>query len=77
MNISRLRVSSYNEALIELRISLEFSIMNAFKKLGYEKPELEAKLLLINIDGLATRMFLQKNFDTKSIIEFLYTKYNL
>lgn len=56
---------------------LQLALTNAFKKLGYEKPELEAKLLLINMDGLATRFYLQKNFDVTELVEFMHSKYEL
>ncbi len=56
---------------------LQLALTNAFKKLGYEKPELEAKLLLINMDGLATRFYLQKNFDVTELVEFMHNKYEL
>lgn len=56
---------------------VEFALTNAFAKLGYESPEMEAKVLLLCIDGLATKLFLQKNVDISPITEFLKTKYNL
>lgn len=56
---------------------LQLALANAFKKLGYEKSELEAKLLLINMDGLATRFYLQKNFDVTELVEFMHSKYEL
>ncbi len=56
---------------------LELALTNAFSKLGYQNPELEASYLLINIDGLATRYFLQKNFDIHGIINFMKTKYDV
>ena len=49
----------------------------AFEKLGYDKPEMEAKQLLITLDGLATRFFLVKDFDFQSIVDFMKTKYEL
>lgn len=54
---------------------LEHALTNAFSKLGYPSPELEARFLLINLDGLATRFFLQKNFDLDVIVDFLHSKY--
>jgi AcrR family transcriptional regulator len=54
---------------------LELALTNAFKKLGYEKPELEARLLLVNMDGLATRYYLQKGFNMTDVVEFLKNKY--
>jgi AcrR family transcriptional regulator len=54
---------------------LELALTNAFSKLGYEKPELEARLLLVNMDGIATRFFLQKNFNIEEVMAFLHSKY--
>jgi len=54
---------------------LEHALTNAFKQLGYSNPEQEARLLLIILDGLAMRYFLQKNFELDSEIEFLLEKY--
>lgn len=54
---------------------LELALTNAFEKLGYESPKLEARLLLINMDGLATRFFLQKNFNAEEMAEYVYKKY--
>jgi hypothetical protein len=54
---------------------LELSLTNAFKKLGYEKPELEARLLLVNMDGIATRFYLQDEFNVKEMVEYFRTKY--
>jgi AcrR family transcriptional regulator len=65
-------IEQYNEHKTE---PLERALTHAFKELGYETPELEAKFLLINLDGLATRYFLQENFDLKSIHSFWRKKY--
>lgn len=54
---------------------LELALTNAFKKLGYEMPELEARLLLVNMDGMATRFYLQKGFNITELVAFLYSKY--
>jgi hypothetical protein len=65
-------VELYGEQKME---PLELALTNAFRKLGYQKPELEARFLLINFDGLATRYFLQKNFNLDEMITFLRNKY--
>ena len=57
--------------------ALELALTNAFKKLGYEKPELEARFLLVFMDGLATRFFLQNGFKYEDLFEFLKSKYKL
>ncbi|NQV03376.1 MAG: helix-turn-helix transcriptional regulator [Bacteroidia bacterium] len=56
---------------------LQMALTNAFLMLGYKSPELEAQLLLINLDGLATRYFLMKEFDIETIITFLKEKYKV
>lgn len=62
----------YDEQKME---PLELSLTNALKKLGYENPELEASLLLVNMDGLATRFYLQNGFNMKEVVEYFRTKY--
>ncbi len=57
--------------------ALQFALTNAFTQLGYESPEHEATLMLVTIDGLATRVCLQQGFDKEAIIAFLMKKYNL
>ena len=54
---------------------LELALTNAFAKLGHAHPALEARYILVNMDGLATRYFLQKDFDLQSLINFIKTKY--
>ena len=56
---------------------LELALTNAFSKLGYESPEFEARLLLVTLDGMATRFFLQKSFNLADIMEFLQNRYKL
>lgn len=64
----------YNEFKME---PLLLALTSAFAKLEYASPEQEALLLLINLDGLATRTCLQKGFDLASIINFLKKKYEV
>ncbi|MEM6831751.1 MAG: helix-turn-helix domain-containing protein [Bacteroidota bacterium] len=67
-------LEKYGEHKMEpLAVALE----NAFSKLGYDQPELEAQLLLTLLDGLATRLFLQAHFDLESITTFIKKKYDL
>ena len=56
---------------------LQRALADAFAKLGYDEPGKEALLLLINLDGLATRFYLQKGFDIASMVDYLKSKYNL
>jgi AcrR family transcriptional regulator len=64
----------YGEHKIE---PLHLALTNAFSKLGYESPDLEASLLLIINDGLATRIALQQGFDCETLTSFLKKKYNI
>ncbi len=65
-------IEQYGEQKME---PLEHALTEAFSKLGYDEPALEARLLMINIDGLATRYFLQKNFDINAIVQYMHSKY--
>lgn len=56
---------------------LQDKLTEAFTTLRYKNPEQETLLLLTNIDGMATRYFLQKSFDIHSITQFLMNKYGL
>ncbi len=64
----------YGEHKIE---AIEQALIKAFQTLRYLQPEKEANLLLTLMDGMATRMMLQKNFDLEGTIEFLKQKYKL
>ncbi len=67
-------IEQYGEHKME---PLEMALTNAFKKLGFDAPDLEARMLLVYLDGMATRFFLQKNFDLNSMIELLRKKYSV
>jgi AcrR family transcriptional regulator len=56
---------------------LQRALSDAFSKLGYDNAEMEALALLIHIDGLATRFYLQKNFDLEAMVNFMKTKYKV
>lgn len=56
---------------------LHLALVSAFRKLGYNNPELEAIHLQVTLDGLATRYFLMKEFNFIPVLEFLIDKYNL
>ena len=57
--------------------SLEMALTRAFEKLGFEAPLQEARFLMNNMDGLAMRYFLQKDFDLPLSIEFIKKKYGV
>ena len=56
---------------------LQRALAAAFSKLGYENAEMEALSLLVHIDGLATRFYLQKSFDLDAMVKFMKSKYNV
>lgn len=53
------------------------ALVNAFTKLGYDEPELEANFLTVFLDGLATRFYLDKAFDMVSVLNFAKSKYGV
>ena len=56
---------------------LKMALTNAFKKLKYLSPELEAQLLLLFIDGLGSAVLKGSSIDAHDMIQFLLTKYDL
>ena len=56
---------------------LMLALTNAFKKLGYQNPELEAQLLAAFMDGLITKSLLSKDCQLEKLVNFLKTKYKL
>lgn len=67
-------LEEYNEDKMRpLKLALE----DAFEKLKYENPSLEAEFLLISLDGLATNFFLRENFDLEKCIGLMKTKYKI
>lgn len=67
-------IETYNDKKIE---PLESALENAFDKLDYSDPGMEAKLFLILLDGLATRFYLQEDYNWESMVVFLKKKYLL
>jgi AcrR family transcriptional regulator len=56
---------------------LKMALINAFQKLSYESPEMEAALLILFIDGLGSAVLKGSSIDAEQMIQFLLTKYNL
>ena len=67
-------LENYNE---QKMLPVETKLIEAFKDLRYKQPENEARLLLLTLDGIIARFFLQKSFDYPSTISFLMSKYGL
>jgi AcrR family transcriptional regulator len=55
---------------------LKMALTNAFAKLNYESPELEASLLLLFIDGLGSAVLKGSSINAEKMIQFLLRKYN-
>jgi len=64
----------YNPQLMK---PLEEKLIWAFTSLRYKKPEEETELMLIQLDGMASRCFLHPNFDISHTIKFLLNKYGV
>ena len=56
---------------------LQLALVNAFSKLGYKEPELEAMQILVELDGMATRYFLMENFNVEPLLLFLKKKHKV
>jgi AcrR family transcriptional regulator len=56
---------------------LKLALTNAFKKLGFESPEMEAQLIILLIEGLGSTVLKGSELDHKEMIRFLLRKYNL
>ena len=56
---------------------LHMALTNAFKKLNYNSPELEASLILLYNDGLASSMLKGSSIDVNKMVELLLDKYEL
>ena len=56
---------------------LKMALANAFQKLGYESPELEARLVLLFVDGLGTAVLKGSSINAEEMTQFILTKYNL
>lgn len=56
---------------------LKMALANAFRKLKYNDPELEASLILLFIDGLGSAVLKGSSIDAEAMIQFLLKKYHL
>ncbi|WP_346859017.1 helix-turn-helix domain-containing protein [uncultured Draconibacterium sp.] len=56
---------------------LHMALSNAFRKLNYKSPDLEASLIVLYIDGIASSMLKASNLDAESLIQFLCEKYKV
>ena len=56
---------------------LNMALTNAFRKLNYESPELEAQLLILFIDGLGSAVLKGSSLNPNEMIQLLLKKYNI
>ena len=56
---------------------LKMALTNAFKKLNYESPEMEAQLLILFIDGMGSAVLKGSSLNPTEMIQFLLRKYEL
>lgn len=56
---------------------LRMALTNAFKKLNYKSPEMEAQLIILFIDGIGTAVLKGTSLNPKEMIQFLLKKYEL
>ena len=56
---------------------LHMALTNAFRKLRYESPELEANLIILYMEGISSSMLKGSNIDVKEMTQLLFKKYEL
>jgi AcrR family transcriptional regulator len=56
---------------------LKMALTNAFKKLNYEEPEMEAQLVLLFLDGLGSAVLKGSSLKPDEIIQYLLKKYKV
>ena len=66
-----------NSQTIGLEPILKKTVMEAFKKLGHVKVELEAELLLNSLDGLMIKMLTMNNYNPEAQVNLILKKYRL
>ena len=66
-----------NSHTIGLEPILKKTVMEAFKKLGHVKVELEAELLLNSLDGLMIKMLTINNYNPEAQVNLILKKYRL
>jgi len=56
---------------------LHMALSNAFKKLNYETPELEASLIILFVDGIGSSILKGSSLNVNEMIQLLLKKYGL
>lgn len=68
------QTNSYNAEKME---PLRFALSNAFKKLKYKQPEVEAEIILMFLDGIVTAMLLHEPDNKEQLLKTLKAKYHI
>ncbi len=87
---SKIDVSDYDFWKLQFKLKWELEInsdkkmepiimalTNAFKKLNYESPEMEAQLLILFVDGMGSAVLKGSSLNPTEMIQFLLRKYEL
>ena len=56
---------------------LHLALTNAFKKLNYPSPEMEAQIIILFIDGIASSLLKGSDMDSKELVNFILKKYDI
>jgi len=56
---------------------LRAALVDIFRQLDYEKPEAEAEVILLLIDGIAMMKLLRESEGDQDILQAIFAKYNL
>lgn len=56
---------------------MKMALTNAFQKLNYISPELEAQLVILFMEGIASALLKGSSMDTKAMTQLMLKKYNL
>lgn len=67
----------YSDNNLSLMVTLPALLEDAFKELGYDNPEMEARFLMVTLGGLCTAIIHDKNKLDDEFCQFVMEKYNL
>jgi len=56
---------------------LREALVHIFTELEYEKPEAEAEVVFLLIDGIAMMKLLRRSADDQNVLQAIFAKYNL
>ena len=56
---------------------LQEKLVSSFTALRYKRPNNEAELMLMQLEGMTSQFFLQPTFDINNAIQILFYKYGL